>query len=46
MELIKNKKGNDKESIKIMEKRFPFFAWECISLEFKDKNIDIVIRNE
>jgi len=46
MELIKNKNGNDKEAIKTMEKRFPFFAWECISLEFKERNIDLVIRNE
>jgi len=46
MELIINKKGEDRESLLEIESNFPFFAWECISIEFGDRNVDLVIRNE
>lgn len=28
------------------EKNFPFFPWECITILLKDREIDLVIRNE
>ena len=45
MELITNN-INSKDSITNIEDKFPFFAWECITIEFKDRNIDLVIKNE
>jgi len=45
MELITNI-INSKDNITDFEEKFPFFAWECITIEFKDRNIDLVIKNE
>jgi len=45
MELLTNI-INSKDSITNGENQFPFFAWECLTIEFKDRNIDLVIKNE
>jgi len=44
MELIINHINDP--CLKTIESKFPFFAWECITIEFKDKNLDLVIKNE
>ena len=46
MELIINSDTSDQSSVSKMEDQFPFFAWECITIEFKDRNLDLVIKNE
>jgi len=45
MELIINN-INDNQKITNVEDKFPFFAWECITIEFKDRTVDLVIKNE
>lgn len=37
---------NQAEIDRAMEEEFPFFTWECISVEFKSSNLDIVIKDE
>ena len=37
---------NQADIDRAMEEEFPFFTWECISVEFKSSNLDIVIKDD
>lgn len=39
-------KNDSKEKPKDRRTCLPFYAWQCITLEFQDRNIDLVIKNE
>jgi hypothetical protein len=30
----------------VKESSFPFYAWECVTLHLKHRDVDLVIRNE